>query len=181
MAERKHRGSVLPGSARLPACFPAGALVRALQQFVLSLPRYRLPGFDFLNSCYRPAGPLWASNECAGGSAESQRCGRDVAVIQRLQRIRVCVSECTCLSAAGDSIAQGPRLKSAGLLDKPLVVLKIYKKLEVTDCWLNSFHAHISHILSDELSPNFFPPVYSLALWARYCSHWHKCNSSYLM
>lgn len=181
MAERKHRGSVLPGSAQLPARFPAGALVRVLQQFMLSLPRHRLPGFDFLHLHYQLASLLselavsvQVAEQRASGTAETSQWFRDC---ERSLWVRLWIHLPLMLQETG--LRKGHRLKSAGLLDKPLVVKK--NKLEVTDCWLNCFHVHISHILSDELSPNLFPPVYGLALWARYCSHWHKCNSSYLM
>lgn len=55
---------------------------------------------------------LWASSECAGGRAKSQRRGRDVAVIQRLRTIPVSASLNTpAFNAAGDRIAQGTQIK----------------------------------------------------------------------
>lgn len=90
VAERKHRGSVLPGSAQLPARFPAEALVRVLQQFMLSLPRHRLPGFDFLNLYNRLAGLV--ADLTMSVQVAKQRASRNIFVIQRLRMISVCVS-----------------------------------------------------------------------------------------
>lgn len=95
MAERKHRGSVLPGSAQLPARFPAGALVRALQQFILSLPRHRLPGFDFVNLYDQPAS-LFSDLKMSVQVAD-QKASRNITVIQIANDLCVCVSEYTCL------------------------------------------------------------------------------------
>lgn len=82
VAERKHRGSVLPGSAQLPAHFPAEVLVRALQQFMFSLPRHRLPGFDFLNLYNRLASLV--SDLMMSVQVAEQRASRNIFVIQRL-------------------------------------------------------------------------------------------------